>query len=1109
MSGGGPIAGADPPIRRGLRRGIAKLWLAVAAALLVSAAVVVVAWNLAGPGPSAGGRGVPSAIADGVAPAPLTGEERTGRLDRLDEASVALAEGGWVQVADERGRLAQEYSASRMDPLPQRWMRMEQPRARIFASDGRVITLAGREGRVRIPERAIESGTLTGEVVIEIHAATPDGRLPAADAVPEVVIRADEAVFDQLEGRIRCDRRIELESPGVFFEGEGLLLLLDSSGRGFERLSVERATGPIRLQPALLRGDAGADDAPRPAPAAAGSSEGTPSAAAGEGMGKGTGEATPSAATAGTGAAAGEGTPSEEPAAKPAVPPFRKLILEDEVVVTRTLGGDRTVITGDRLEAVFSLEDGSLGSLAAASPPTPVLGERAWLAAAILAGPLQSPEAASSAAVPEADELVEIAFAGMLELVPVGAGEELPDSPEEVLLRIVGEEVRIADEASSAMLRCESLAYRSISERLRLDAPRSGVRIEAKEFTLAAPSLAADLLLGEVALPGPGTLELDASASAPDAAGSEPLRIAWSQSLDLTLRSEDRGLRFARFGGEVAVVAETLAVAADRMDVSFRERAADASRDRIDWIEAIGAARAQRRGEASGRLDAERIRIEFAAGDPSAGDSGEAAARDRPSRLLAEGGVRAVDETAILWAERVDVELAAAAAAAGDAAASVAATTAEVGGEAAIRRVLVESPAGGTAIVGLADGAWIHASRVDADREAGIVRFAGPDLALLRDGAMLDRLESLELVEGRTERSARSGGGRLRSIEGNLVEFAWPQAPPLGEDLRVAAWAWPSPPPRPDPTDELAMLATWSESMRFTEAVPDPDRVSAAGEDARLDLAGGVQLRAWPVEADRLQEDRLEAREVEVHFLRREIDDRGGNAAAADAASPLERAGLEPVRLFAREDASLESRSARDAAAMPSLFRIAGPEIEYRLADGEGWVRGAGSLLVAEPAAEGRAAETSRFRWLGRLELLRPQADRAIVNLVDGVELMHADGSAAFSMTSQRMEITLATSPPEAGAAPAADPRRGEQEARLLRVQGLGRVLIRTAERDVECDRFDYDAESGLADASARRGRMVTVVSRGAAGPVRAEQVRWNLRTGSIDLVEVGGSLSP
>ena len=59
--------------------------------------------------------------------------------------------------------------------------------------------------------------------------------------------------------------------------------------------------------------------------------------------------------------------------------------------------------------------------------------------------------------------------------------------------------------------------------------------------------------------------------------------------------------------------------------------------------------------------------------------------------------------------------------------------------------------------------------------------------------------------------------------------------------------------------------------------------------------------------------------------------------------------------------------------------------------------------------------------------------------------------------------------------------------------------------RDVECDAFEYDVASGLATLTARPGRSVSVLTRGTPGPVRASAVKWNLRTGRIEVIDGRG----
>ncbi|MGA0174696.1 MAG: hypothetical protein ACO3NL_13785, partial [Phycisphaerales bacterium] len=77
--------------------------------------------------------------------------------------------------------------------------------------------------------------------------------------------------------------------------------------------------------------------------------------------------------------------------------------------------------------------------------------------------------------------------------------------------------------------------------------------------------------------------------------------------------------------------------------------------------------------------------------------------------------------------------------------------------------------------------------------------------------------------------------------------------------------------------------------------------------------------------------------------------------------------------------------------------------------------------------------------------------------------------------------------------------------AELQAVRGFGRVFARGDDRDVECDSFEYDVESGVATLSARPGRSVSIMTRGTPGPVRAAAVKWNLQTGRIEVIDGRG----
>lgn len=204
------------------------------------------------PRPRLGAPERPSRI-DGAAellpPSAVTPEELARASGaRPDQTSISLAAGAWVQVADETGRLAQQYSATKLDPLPGSQIAMREPRAQIFQRDGRVLALAARKGIALVPRRALESGTLEDDVEVRLFRPLPDGRAVDVDRdPPSVVVTADQAQFDGSLGEVRCDRAVRVATDAGTFAGEGLSLVLDGEGEGVERLEIMRAIEPIRI----------------------------------------------------------------------------------------------------------------------------------------------------------------------------------------------------------------------------------------------------------------------------------------------------------------------------------------------------------------------------------------------------------------------------------------------------------------------------------------------------------------------------------------------------------------------------------------------------------------------------------------------------------------------------------------------------------------------------------------------------------------------------------------------------------------------------------------------------------------------------------------------
>ena len=156
---------------------------------------------------------------------------------------MSLASGAWIQVADETGRLAQQYNATKLEPLPGSQLSMREPRAMIYLKDGRVLTLASRKGVAYVPRRALESGTLEEDVEVRLFKPKGDGTSIDTDRdVPAVVVTAEQAQFDGILGEVRCDRAVRVVTDADEFEADQIVVTLP--------LGVLKA-GAVRFVPEL------------------------------------------------------------------------------------------------------------------------------------------------------------------------------------------------------------------------------------------------------------------------------------------------------------------------------------------------------------------------------------------------------------------------------------------------------------------------------------------------------------------------------------------------------------------------------------------------------------------------------------------------------------------------------------------------------------------------------------------------------------------------------------------------------------------------------------------------------------------------------------------
>jgi hypothetical protein len=79
--------------------------------------------------------------------------------------------------------------------------------------------------------------------------------------------------------------------------------------------------------------------------------------------------------------------------------------------------------------------------------------------------------------------------------------------------------------------------------------------------------------------------------------------------------------------------------------------------------------------------------------------------------------------------------------------------------------------------------------------------------------------------------------------------------------------------------------------------------------------------------------------------------------------------------------------------------------------------------------------------------------------------------------------------------------------AELTMVAADGRVVVRTADMDIEAGEFELDVPSQIGVATAEEGRLVTLVRRGSAMPMRAHAFRWDMVKGTISVQGARGAI--
>ena len=470
-------------------------------------------------------------IEDLVAPKPLTDAEReAAQQHRGGATTVQLDQGAWVQVAGKDGRVAQQYTAQKIDPQPGAFMSMTEPRTVFYMEDGRVATLRANSGRVHVPNRALESGTFNGDVVIRFYRPSPGAVVNLAKDSPSMILESEQLEFDQVLNQIGCQSAFRLTTDILTFDGEGLDLLLGSDGKSIERLTVDHPLGPIvidRARQSRTRASA------VPQQLAPKTILMTPVSMPAEGRENFYANAPAQAAAA---QAAAAPAPAER---------FYRLELHDDVEILRYSTVDRAWSKGDELVAIFTLKSDLVAKEMVMNPapagvPDPLAFRGRTIPLGLHLGIASHIAGAVIAAAPEPQgDLLVVRFTGKLKMVPVAAGEKVPDSPQGMNVRIDGQDVELANQAGLA-LRAKDVDMDLVKDALGRTTPKLLVATGAVEATNVAQTLWCDALRAQFESTQAGAAPRSANASDPALGPSEVTRVDADHGVQIQLKDGAR-----------------------------------------------------------------------------------------------------------------------------------------------------------------------------------------------------------------------------------------------------------------------------------------------------------------------------------------------------------------------------------------------------------------------------------------------------------------------------------------------------------------------------------------------------------------------------------------
>ena len=958
-----------------------------------------------------------------------------------------LPRGGWIQVANQDGRLSQQYRCEHLDPDPTEldahWISMDRPEVELYMSQSRLVTLTGDAALAYAPQRELEEGQFNGNVVISMY--EPVNGQPANPLIdkPELVIRTPRATFDNFLGKISCDGRIELETPRERMVGRDLQVLLNDQDQRIEYLKMSE------LDYLLIR---------------------SPEKTRLTGTGRRTRHASYQSPTA---TLASE---SDEPVV------FYQLTLTDQVRIQQGEGAQARTATGHTMNVVFSLKSEQF-STQATQGQSPTLYSRG------LQMPLSTMSASLAMGVPTMEQGNEILVTclGPVTMIPLLDTREHLKDPRDARLQLLGTPVQIEDPQRRLRITCPTVEYQTLAKRFDLlgdestnvdlltdrfraegswmwASPETGYAgfIDAGTIQVVSggSSLASASNMGVDLTPLPIGTAIDGLIDVEEASGVQ-LELTWQGGVDIEFEPDTPGVEEPE--GDPAL-----------KSILFRDQVAVQSED--------------------GTIDCGSLKMNFTRGPDGSSE---------PERMVALENVRARNDDQTLFTDQLIVTMEA-----GPPAQREVSDEQDdlFGGNVNVKDFL----ASGDVQVLLADGGRAFADKLEGDARQEIAILTGQDVTVARKEMLISHGQKL-VISRLSGTAKWDGPGQARMLRKPLDvsqdrRIERPKVParkPDETNLQNAAMDEDPVTMRARWNESMIYDSRHNDGAGSIELKGDvavvadasaTERSTMDGEALTLQFAFGSEEntqgrvgKADPLDIDSMEN---ESRVLETMIAKGDarLEHREWQAASRE---DRPRVFYIAAKHITWNDVSVTAEVIGDGTMV-----IREPETVDE-----------GDSIPQGPFS---GPGTSRFVWSKRLDLERMPGDRYELSMVGDVEGLYrglTDDDVA-TITAHQVDAITQRSLQETKKTRNNGPLdfQGNMEIQQLRAEG--EVYLATPLRRADAHEVEYDTRTQVATLTARPGRKVSIITEGSPLPVKATKMIWNMdpQIDSIQLVEPSGT---